>query len=784
MSSQVVQLARGGKPQSLQERRTSAVRKPVGADFYTRFRHEGTGATSMGTSCRRTASCCLVIWLALCSSVPAHAEEVDDHPRDIGIEARVDARRVLLDVTVHGKSPEISSLTADDFEVAVGRQAIREFDLERVCLEGVDPGGGDSRGAAESAAVAPPNSGTSFLFYFDQPHLTMVGRERALDVARKLIPELITSGSEAMIVSSGRSVVTYAHWSSDHSVLLESLEKIRGDREQTDSWATLESERISQLLEDTGDALDRGELTAHVFKRDLLALGGRSRARSGCGSRDEKPVDKMDEIERVERQIGDVRSDANQLARDTARRLQDEDRWRTQLALSRFSMTLGRFADRPVPRAVIYFADVMRSNPGDHYLASIRDDRHTDAWDDMPRPARSGVLRQSVPTFHAVIDEAVAHGVRLYTIQAEGLMPPSTNVSRHALLNPASSEVWNGRTAALRDAKRSLGGLASETGGLAFLNGVRASKIAERILGDLACFYLISFDPDGLVEDEPLPVFVSTKRAGVKTRTRAQIVVQSSAARRSSLLKAAFLGGGSSQSPLHLEAIPTGFEDGRFSVLVQLETPVREGRGSTWDLGISAVSRNSIDQEAAGRISLSGGGVPAIFEAELYFEPGPFDLVAVAHEVSTEAIYNVRIEGSWPDPRDNPVTLGPINVLQPRQAVFVRDGVTRKAGSFGRSESSPIQTDLPTALVGIVCSVHPGRTLRVERRLVGDSSAEFPPVELTVTEQPCAVFSDLIRERTMTSGMFSYEVRVFDGEEELSTGRRLLAAVSSSTDLR
>ena len=57
----------------------------------------------------------------------------------------------------------------------------------------------------------------------------------------------------------------------------------------------------------------------------------------------------------------------------TARRYQREEKWHTERALSRFAQVLGRLEGVDPPKAVIYFADRMRSNAGDHYIELFAD---------------------------------------------------------------------------------------------------------------------------------------------------------------------------------------------------------------------------------------------------------------------------------------------------------------------------------------------------------------------------------------------------------------------------
>ena len=63
--------------------------------------------------------------------------------------------------------------------------------------------------------------------------------------------------------------------------------------------------------------------------------------------------------------------------------------------------------------------------------------------------------------------------------------------------------------------------------------------------------------------------------------------------------------------------------------------------------------------------------IRVVFEEEMKFPPGPFELVAVGHEITTDQVVSRKLEGNWPNPNKLPVTLSPIVVLQPEIAAFL-----------------------------------------------------------------------------------------------------------------
>ena len=70
--------------------------------------------------------------------------------------------------------------------------------------------------------------------------------------------------------------------------------------------------------------------------------------------------------------------------------------------------------------------------------------------------------------------------------------------------------------------------------------------------------------------------------------------------------------------------------------------------------------------------------------------------------------------------------MGPIAVVQPAEAVFVRGDEQRSTGPLARTEDEFVQPDRPTALVAIVCRDRPRKlAVEVERRLEGETAVGF-----------------------------------------------------------
>src|SRR6185295_20418327 len=103
---------------------------------------------------------------------------------------------------------------------------------------------------------APPPTATrraaspSYLFYFDMAHLTQGGRQVALDLARELVPKLVTGGARATIVSNAEALTTVLPLTSDAAAVTGALVKLKGDNQQWDPYPTLEDGRLAEVQDE------------------------------------------------------------------------------------------------------------------------------------------------------------------------------------------------------------------------------------------------------------------------------------------------------------------------------------------------------------------------------------------------------------------------------------------------------------------------------------------------------------------------------------------------------
>ncbi len=664
------------------------------------------------------------------SDPDATGETKTQEPREIGLVERARRGLAQLDVTVRGPWEAISDLSAADFDLVINGETMQDVIVDRLCRQ-PSASRKAERKPDEEEPSGEPLSGTAvqrlpaaFLFYFDQHLLTLPGRANALDTARKMIPELVRDGNRAAIVSAGKRLDTFADLTGDVDELLQALDRIEGDREQWLTYAQEEEYRIREVLK-------------------LLEVNG---ILAACGA---------------------------------ARRFEREEAWKTEKALRLFSLTLGHLAELDPPKVVFYFADMLRRDAGKHYMTYAGGCGSGAAG--VTGGSDAGPLSGfgAVFAIDSVIEQASAHGTRVYTVRPEGLVSPTMTSTRYATYEAAPMT----NLQRFAHAGDSLTGLSLETGGQAFISGETPGKILGAVEADLGCIYLLSFDPSGLPEDQPLRVLLRMNRPKVKAQVRGRLILQSESEARTAKLMAAFAAPGSvlTDVPIHGIVVPTGFTNGRYTALVQLRAPGSPLSTAEWDIGASLLSSGEFANDVSGQVKVDRPAVPIVFETEMRFKPGPFELILVAHESVADQLGTARLEGSWPERQDG-VAMGPLAVMQPGEAVFVRDGELRRGGALGRHREELLRTDLPTALIGLVCrGPSKKQNLRVERILVGEAKTRFPEMQLELGEERCAQFRDLIPASTMTPGRFVYRVRVSSDGVELASSDRAFAAVDDSS---
>jgi hypothetical protein len=301
-------------------------------------------------------------------------------PKPTSLIETVEKRLVQLDVGVEGDPEAIRAITAKDFALYVGEHEVSGLIVDHLCGEAPSP---EPEAKDAPPGEAPPivvpkviRPRATFIFFFDQNHLTMAGRTLSLATSRDLINRLVVDGSRASIVSNADRVETIVAMTGDREKLLAGLERVRNDPRQWESYA--ETER----------------------KRKIETIGH-------C-----------------------------QLAKVYAR----EEWFEARQSTERIGYTVGALAELPAPKALVYFGDNLRQKAGLHYLhgACVSKDDPANRIGRTSAPGfdevtGAEIIPSAAVEFDAVINEALARGVHFFTIQAEGLLAytPGWDTERH-----------------------------------------------------------------------------------------------------------------------------------------------------------------------------------------------------------------------------------------------------------------------------------------------------------------------------------------------------------------
>jgi hypothetical protein len=279
-------------------------------------------------------------------------------------------------------------------------------------------------------------------------------------------------------------------------------------------------------------------------------------------------------------------------------------------------------------------------------------------------------IGDSFLSFQRLHGAASAYGVKIYTVQAQGLTVSSMDGS----MGPG-----------LRDAQDGLKAIALETGGDGFLNGAGVAAMVSRIERDAACVYVLSFGPRTVSGGQA----AHRRREGSRAR-RSRAHADSSRhperiARKTATLLASFTESEAAgdELPMHGGIVPLDVDGRYFRFLVQASVPeTRNGPGRDLDLGMSLVSGGDVPGEASG----AHPGGPARREARARIRDGSGgrrvrDRARGLGSDARRKFASGRISGTWagrvgpqPHRRDRHASAG--------DGAFLRDGQVRKTGSL------------------------------------------------------------------------------------------------------
>ncbi len=673
----------------------------------------------------------------------ALAQEAErmEEPVASGMVESAERRLIQLDVSFTPKKKDVGLIVPElgpqDFDLVINTRPIRIDYADRICNV-------EQREVAVTVEPGLPGEPVTpravrqpytFIFYIEHALLTMRGQNVALEMAEDLIPELIVDGNRGMVISSGRKLVQTG-FSTDPEPLLEAIQRVRKDTAQWSEYAYAQGEelRYEEIVE-------------------LPTIGSQ---------------------------------------RIAARAYQLEEMRLTSNRFRRLSATLGSLAQTDPPKAIFYFADMARQRPGEHFIKTFG----------SPEGVPDGAYSVDSPMAHSfafdqVLNEANAQGVRLYTIQAQGMQViPVGAASRRTTGAPA------GRSR-LEEAEDTMRGFALETGGEMFFGGTDAStmgRVRKAVERDFSCFYLLSFHATDLPEDQPLRVLLRMRDtenglaadSRFALRTRGQLVVQSAASREQSLLLAAHLVSGAVDAdPGRSVAIPLGFVDGTYQALVQTVVQGTDLSGGAvtdclWDLGMTHVFKQDVADDVSARVGASHPATPIVLETVWEFQPGTSEIISVGREHRLGQLTTAQLAVDWPDPDKARWSVTATTVVQEIEGVFLRksgdrEEDLRRHGPVGVGQAG-VRVDHPAFLVGLVCrGARVKEDVWVQRRLVGASTAEFEPLKWEFSGERCVQIRDLVRAGQLGRGDFNYEVRIFDNEQlegqPLAEGRHAFTAL-------
>jgi VWFA-related protein len=640
-------------------------------------------------------------------------------PKSSGLSEKVEKRLVQLDVAVEGDPDAIRGLTAKDFALFIDDEhEIHGLIVDPFCGDAPTPAGSPAQELASLPQVARPRA--TFTFFFDQPHLTTQGRERSLELSRELINKLIVDGARASIVSNAKRVETVVPLTVDRERLLAGLERLRQDARTWDRYSDTEEAREQEI-------------------RDVYAFTYRPRC---------PPV-----IAKA------YASEELQIARRSTERL---------------AFAVAALAEAPAPKALVYFGDSLRQYAGQHYLHVIDcGESDTPMRKDAFRETKLARLTPSAAAgFDALINEALARGVHLFTIQAEGLIVyrPSFDQEHH----PGAQ--FSSDTERHQHAQDALVGLAAETGGDAFLGGASNEYIGQRIEARTSCRLLLSFPPGDLPRDKAMNVKLVLTVPKVKIQTQGLIIVPSPGSIEKARLLGAFIDPASSDDgSLRVLIIPRGSNGKTWNASLQLRLQPTGLPDSSAELGASIVRRDKVTDQFASSIATKSGTREMVLEKSLDVAPGEFSVVAVARDTKRGDIGSSRLEGSWPNPAKRGAVIAPIAALQSGSAAMSKDGVVSASGSLARDVDELLDPSMSITLASVVCR-GPGTQapVIVERWIEGSDPNEFSPTTIGETSEGCVQIVDVVHAGRLRSGVADYRIVARVGDEIVAQERRTL----------
>jgi hypothetical protein len=308
----------------------------------------------------------------------AAGRAVAEQPTPTGLTEKIEKRLVQVDVAVEGDRDAILRITANDVTLYAGEHEVQGLIVDPLCGDIPRPTPSPTQQEAPAEQSARPRA--TFILFFDQLHLTLLGRNRSLETSRELITRVVVNGAQASIVSNGKRLETIVPMTDTTERLIEGLERLGHNLAQLEAYAEGESTREQQVRE--------------AYEKD---------PNPGCLRRCPPWLAKT------------YASEEFRIARESTARL---------------AIAVADLAEVPAPKALVYFGDTLRQTAGLHYLQV---NKCLPCQDPFHEVARAEMIPSAASEFDSVVNAALARGVHFFTIQAEGLLgyQPGLDTKRH-----------------------------------------------------------------------------------------------------------------------------------------------------------------------------------------------------------------------------------------------------------------------------------------------------------------------------------------------------------------
>jgi len=623
---------------------------------------------------------------------------------------------VLLDAVVTDKAGQpVRGLGAGDFDLLV--------DNSRVAIESVEDHCGEPPpgGAIEASMAADAAGPRRFILFFDVSHMQTLPRRNAIKSALAFVDQHMTDRDQTMVLAFLRGLHVIAPFTADRQRLRERLTFMLDDRSTVDPSPTEEATMLDRLNMERR----RRELG---LRTGALSREPSSRMSAGSGS-----------------VPGAIASECGAEAR-----LSEMDAART---LGAMASAMPAFGAVPGRKALIYYGETLRANPGLPYFESC-------GVAGMSSPSMGLTV---LPAIDDLALKANLAGVSLYPVHASGMSELKTTAGEHSAIDLEA-------------------GMARSTGGRNSLLMNDATASFKQAMKDMSCYYVVSYrPPDGFGTGRHNVRLTMVDRK-LRVRHREFFTIQSPSAASETQLMAALSSPGLYRDlkvDVHgYSLMPTS--DGRRQLVLKAAVPIKDlmllpapgGGGAAAvtlrgaivegnDLRCQFTRQLMVEQPAGKPDSNAEVGVETICA----LEPGEHEIVVAARDEASGSIgafwgrTQIRLPGNHAGP-------GPLLWAGGGQGTWVhdagKDGLAPPAPDLFIRRSSRLSANESAALTFIACrpdgARKPRRVPGPEPSVVhldGEVSLDLPAHEVdSGGETNCRLLKAEIPAGTLAPGSY------------------------------